>query len=101
MRGKVDNVVEEFNACKKAFLLILGTGKRMAERLTNSLKATGFSPNNIRSKHDNQPNKINGDVLDKICNHIKSFPSRNNHYGLKDSKRIYQSQCKENCKFVQ
>lgn len=83
LRGKVDNIVEEFDVSKKVFLSIPGIGKRRVERLTKSLKETGFSPKNMRGVYDNRPHKINDDVLDKICNHIKSFPSRNNHYGLK------------------
>ena len=87
LRGKVDNVVKEFDVCKKAFLSTHGIGKRRVEHLTKSLKETGFSPKDMHGKHDNWLHKANDDALDKIRNHIKSFPSRNNHYGLKDSKK--------------
>lgn len=77
---------------KKALCAIHGIGKKRLERICTSLANTGFSPKSRQGKHDVRPHKIKGEVLDLIRNHIRSFPSRNNHYGLKDSKRIYLQQ---------
>lgn len=93
IRGKNENnQTVEYDVCKKALCAIHGIGKKRLERICTSLANTGFSPKSRQGKHDARPHKIKVEVLDLIRNHIRSFPSRNNHYGLKDSKRIYLQQ---------
>ncbi|XP_068082416.1 uncharacterized protein [Anabrus simplex] len=82
-------VMNDYDVCRKAFLAIHGIGKKRVERLVRGLKITGISPKNMRGKHSNRPWKIPEERLDAVREHIKSFPSRNSHYGIRDTKKAY------------
>lgn len=89
VRGVVEGQLKDFDICRSAFLAMHGIGKKRLERLVKSLQLTGHSPKNERGKHGTRPWRIAEDSLNLIRNHISSFPARNSHYGLKDSKKVY------------
>lgn len=81
--------MQEITVCRSAFLAIHGLKKGKVEFLVKSLKCNAAAPIDKRGHHFNRPHKISEDILSKVRDHISSFPSRNSHYGLKDSGKQY------------
>lgn len=83
-----DQVVE-IPVCYKAFLSLHGITAKRVQNLQKSLKTTGIAPLDMRGKHSSKPNKIPDDIVASVIDHIKSFKTRNSHYGLAKSKKQY------------
>lgn len=92
VRAKIDEALQDVQVCRKAFMSLHGIGKKKIEYLVKSLKLDGTIQTDKRGKHHNRPHKLSDECVNNIRNHIKSFPSRNSHYGLKDSKKVYLSE---------
>ncbi|XP_071050843.1 uncharacterized protein [Onthophagus taurus] len=92
IRAKINDRIEEVSVCRTAFMSIHGITKSKVEHLVRSLKMTGIAPKNKRGKHNTRPRKLSPEVLNIIHDHIKSFPNRSSHYGLRDSLKIYLSE---------
>ena len=60
--------------CFKAFCSLHGTGKKRVEILRSKASTSITSPRDQRGRHDNRPNRIPADTLQKIKAHIESFP---------------------------
>lgn len=70
------------NVCKAAFMSLHGTTKKRVERLCKLLQR-GLNPSDKRGYHPN-PRAVAGEELQKIHDHIVSFPVKETHYGGKD-----------------
>ena len=58
--------------CFKAFCSLHGTGKKRVEILRSKASTSITSPRDQRGRHDNRPNRIPADTLQKIKAHIES-----------------------------
>lgn len=68
--------------CRDAFLILHVITKKANYRLTN-LVVKGASPNDARGKHANRGNSLPIDIVNKIDQHILSFPCKQSHYSSK------------------
>lgn len=78
--------------CKKGFQSIHDIGLGKLNYPLQKLKANPDPPRDGRGLHDNRPRKTDKDTLEKVHNHIKSFPSRYNHYSLTKTNKVYLSE---------
>ncbi|CAH2093434.1 unnamed protein product [Euphydryas editha] len=79
---------KEVPVCCKAFLSIFGITKGKLEHLQKSLKITGTAPSDKRGK-SNSNKRLDINIKNLICNHIKSFKGRSSHYSLNDTIKEY------------
>ncbi|CAG4955320.1 unnamed protein product [Parnassius apollo] len=79
---------KEEPVCYKAFLSIFGIIKGKLEHLQKSLKMSGTAPSDKRGKSGSNK-RLDNNIKDLICNHIKSFKGRQSHYSLNDTKKEY------------
>lgn len=89
VRVKRENNVEEIQVCKKAFICLHGTTRGKIDCLVTKIKNDCTIPRDFRGTHKNRPHKMNEDAIKAVHEHINSFQSRNSHYSLKKSDRIY------------
>lgn len=89
VRSAENDVVFEWEVCRKAFKSIHGIKEKKIEYLINELKKTGCSPKDQRGKHSNRPHKITDKTTDIIKKHINSFNGRGAHYSLRDTSKKY------------
>lgn len=82
-------IVEEMTVCKQAFINLHGISRGKIEYLVSKLKKDATAPRDLRGTHDNRPRKLNDESIAAIKEHISSFKSRNSHYSLKKSERVY------------
>lgn len=90
IRVKQENgIVEEIIVCKPAFSSLHGVTRDKVECLVSKMKKGAVAPRDLRGHHQNRPNKLRDETVARIKEHISSFQSRNSHYSLKKSERIY------------
>lgn len=92
VRVKKNDEVLDITVCKKGFLSIHGIGVGKLNHLLQKLKANPDPPRDGRGQHDNRPHKTDTETLNKLHNHINSSQSRNSHYSLKKSNKVYLSE---------
>lgn len=86
-RGQQDQI----QVCKKAFLLLLGL---KASRLREKVQIDRSTPHDGRGTHQNRPNRISIELLDKARNFIANLPARDSHYSRKIGKeKKYLDSC--------
>ncbi|XP_060531652.1 uncharacterized protein LOC132705208 [Cylas formicarius] len=68
--------------CRSAYMSLHGLSNKVVQRLTK-LRETETSPFDMRGRHANRGNKLDGAIVAKIDDHIKSFPKKESHYSSK------------------
>nr|CAH7751890.1 unnamed protein product [Callosobruchus chinensis] len=71
------------SVCKSAFMSLYAVSHFRIQRL-NTLLCAGQSPRDLRGQHHNRPYAIKDEWLQKIKNHIESFPVKTSHYSNKN-----------------
>lgn len=84
-----DDMVEEMTVCKNAFISLHGITRGKVECLVSKMKKDAVAPRDLRGHHQNRPRKLKDETVATIKKHISSFQSRNSHYSLKKSERVY------------
>lgn len=69
-----------FQVCRKAFVAVHGITKHRTDRLASCLREGITAPPDRRGKHGSRPNKIPGEIIRLVDEHIRSFPKRSSHY---------------------
>lgn len=88
VRVKREDSMKDIPVCYKAFVSIHGITKGKVEHLQSALKNTGEAPRDRRGKHSAKTKQLDQNLHEKICQHIKSYKSRQSHYSLKDTRTI-------------
>lgn len=103
--------------CKKIFMATLNIGDRFIRTaLKKGGRTTNFIEGDLRGKHDNKK-KLDPELINKICEHINSFPRTESHYlrsktsrefidgtlTIAEMWRLFVAKCQDNnipsCKF--
>lgn len=84
-----DDIVEEVTVCKNAFISLHGVTRGKVECLVSKIKKDAMAPRDLRGHHNNRPRKLKDETVATIKKHISSFKSRNSHYSLVKSDRVY------------
>ena len=72
------------SVCLKTFLDTFRIGKKRVRTIHSMLKNENYTPSENRGKHNNRPKKVSTDIIQKICQHIDSFPTQISHYARSD-----------------
>ena len=88
---KVEN--EKRQVCKEAFCKLLGISRAVIDRIRKSKTSDLFShPSNEQGKHQNRPNRVSESGIERVKEHIASFPTETSHYSrAKNPNRKYLS----------
>ena len=89
VRFMKDVTLIEVPICYKGFISIHGITPRRVKTLQTMLTTKGKIVKDGRGCHNNRPNKIPEESVDKIQEHIQSLKGRRSHYSRHDSKKIY------------
>lgn len=70
--------------CRKAFCSLFAVSNKVVFRLSSLVAANILTPVDMRGKHRNRGNLLPADVVAKIDDHIRSFPTKTSHYTTKN-----------------
>lgn len=68
--------------CRKAFMILHSIKNKAVFRLAR-LVVSGEVPKDCRGRHENRGNALSNEVIQKIDQHILSFPCKESHYSTK------------------
>ncbi|XP_061721962.1 uncharacterized protein LOC133528554 isoform X1 [Cydia pomonella] len=84
------DILQPIEVCKKMFLGTFSVSEQLIyTSIDKKNKTTGISVADQRGKHGNQRRTITNEVIESVCNHIKSLKPVESHYTRKDSDKLY------------
>lgn len=84
--------METVRVCRSAFRAMHGISKKRVDNIAKTFCNQNITPpTSKQGKHKNRKNRIPDDVVQKVNDHIKSFPRRESHYSRIKTARFYLS----------
>lgn len=71
--------------CRKSFCAVHGINPKRVRVLQNKITSGEIVPVDKRGKYTPRPNAIPADVIEKVKQHVESFPRQRSHYSISEN----------------